>query len=517
MSDAFRVGDRVVLQGLSKAPHLNGRHGHIGFKPCEDPERLPVHLDLLDPHQPKLAVKPQNLRREGRIIRYVDDKDDTNIAEPQNANVSNGCIEESYGRPLCLLLDTLRYLSAKELVGDKSIQSIHDIEQMHGGRNGSSDKGMAAITQMNYFLAVAWSHWSDLGEESMYEIAKKWITEWEREFKRTPIPVDPREANDIMRYRNMISFGVAAFDHVRAVKSWHMRIHGDFWIVGGDTNGSYLIPKRNEDMVYQCVGLTTCLHEAFQSRYGHKPMVCKVTLVPFYGRLVYDGTVALGGGDGSSQGLAMVASESKTRRLKATVEEAKYNNRVIRQLLQLEVEGGSLDGLPSYSQVNKSNVQTEQPQPTPLEVKLLRSYVSIPRVIPEDDRNGVWVFRRKGYTEQENPEHAGLILVGGGNVVGFFDCSNGLIPTSVDILSSVLEATMASGSRPHTLMPDDFSCFQRLKYLFAQLLPPNQIEETKIGYYHPPTSEETAAAMMTSETERKAAAAPPTNHPGARR
>jgi hypothetical protein len=27
----FKVGDRVVLHGLSKAPHLNGRHGHIGY------------------------------------------------------------------------------------------------------------------------------------------------------------------------------------------------------------------------------------------------------------------------------------------------------------------------------------------------------------------------------------------------------------------------------------------------------------------------------------------------------
>jgi hypothetical protein len=31
MTDSFRVGDRVVLYGLSKAPHLNNRHGHIGY------------------------------------------------------------------------------------------------------------------------------------------------------------------------------------------------------------------------------------------------------------------------------------------------------------------------------------------------------------------------------------------------------------------------------------------------------------------------------------------------------
>jgi hypothetical protein len=34
----FTVGDRVVLCGLNSASYLNGRHGHIGYKPVDDQE-----------------------------------------------------------------------------------------------------------------------------------------------------------------------------------------------------------------------------------------------------------------------------------------------------------------------------------------------------------------------------------------------------------------------------------------------------------------------------------------------
>jgi hypothetical protein len=429
------------------------------------------------------------------------------MEEPPNASVRNGCIDASYGRPLSLLLDALRFLAAKEFVGDENISSIQDIQRMHAqsrtnkkhpNDNGPPTATTAMTTRLNYFLAVAWSHWNDPGDFSVYEVTKKWVNDWKRDMKRKPIPVNPQVAKEFVRLRDMVNFCGPAFDHVRAVKSWHIRLHGDFWVVGGDDRGTFLIPQKNEDMVYQCVGLSRSLHETIQSKYGNKPMVWKVTLIPFYGRLVYDGVVTLGGG--TSHGLAMVANENKARRLHATVAEAKRNKRIVQRLLQLEVEGGSREGLPSYGQPNKADVPKEQPPPTKLEVQLLRSYLSIRDMIPEEDPTGAWVFRRKGYTEHDNPDHVGLIL-GGGEPMGFFNCSNGLQPTSIDILSGVLEAAMKAGSRPYAWMPDDYACFHRIKYLFAQVCPGGS--GTSIEYYHPPTPEETAAAMISSEVEEK--------------
>ena len=470
-------------------------------------------------------MKPQNLQREGRIVRYVDDCDDTKYAEPPNASVNdNGCIDETYGRPLCLLLDTLRFFAAKEIIGDETIRSIHDIERMHyqvqddnnNQENDSSHNnhkttaatrlssiptakhGNSTTTRLNYLLAIAWSHWEHSHKgNGVYVMAKHWIQkEWKRELARRPIPINPKEARTFVQYRDMVDFCGASFDHIRAVKSWHIRVHGDFWIVGGDAKGTYLIPKHNEDMVYQCVGLTTSLHEMVKSSYGDRPMVWKVTLIPFYGRLVYDGVVTLGGGfNNSSQGLAMAASETKARKLRATVEEAKRNRRIVQRLRQLEVEGGSRKGISYQGKINKYPTR-KQSQPTLEELELLTEYFNIRNVFPSNDPQGVWVFRRKGYTEQENPDHVGLIL-GRGEPMGFFQCSHGLQPTAMDILKGLIEASLTVGLRPHTLLPDDYDCYHRLKYLFQTRNNNNSSNITSIDYYHPPTPEETAAARAT--------------------
>jgi hypothetical protein len=476
--------------------------------------QLPVHLDLLDPAQPKLAVKPQNLQREGRIVRYVDDCDDMKYIEPPNASVQkDGCIDETYGRPLCLLLDVLRFLAAKEIVCDETIHSIHDIERIHSGQSDNQENTpsyhnkatTAAVrtldgnstTRLNYFLAIAWSHWIDSPKgKGVYEMAKGWVQkEWKRELARRPIPINPVDAKKFVHYREMVDFCGTSFDHIRAVKSWHIRVHGDFWIVSGDEKGSYLIPKNNEDMVYQCVGLTTSLHELVKSKYGKRPMVWKVTLIPYYGRLVYDGVITLGGGfNNASKGLAMAASETKARKLRATVEEAKRNRRVIQRLRQLEVEGGSRIGLSSQGRMNnKAPRKRQQPSPTQQELELLSEYTNMRSVFPPNDPQGVWVFRRKGYTEQENPDRIGLIL-GCGEPMGFFRCSHGLEPTSIDILQGVVEASLAVGRRPHSILPDDYDCYQRIKFLFQNTV---QNHDTSIEYYYPPTPEETAAARAT--------------------
>jgi hypothetical protein len=465
--------------------------------------------------------------------------------EPPNAAVSGGCIDERYGRPLSLLLDAIRFLAAREFIGADDVRTIQDIERMrhppppppapqqnnqhqqHGHQHHQDAHHQARATaRLNYFLAVGWSHWTDPGAYharngwGVREIAKQWVqVEWRQDVARQTkkeahlLPVggglagsttvsaaatrSKRRHHQLERYRAMVQFCGDAFEHVRAAKSWHIRVHGDFWVVGGDDQGTYLIPQRNEDMVYQCVGLSTSLHEMIQrnDKYGTRPMVWKVTLIPFYGRLVYDGVVTLVGGSNIG-GLAMAASESKTRKLLATVHEAIQNRRIVQRLLQLEVEGGSMKGLPTQglNQVEKRSIATkEQPPPTSMEKKLLKAYTRIGNMMSTDDPKGLWVFRRKGYTEQENPEHVGLIL-GRGEAMGLFRCSHGLQPTSTDLLEAAMEAAANAGCRPHALLPDDYACYQRLKFLFE-----TADDETTIKYYHPPTPEETAAALASAD------------------
>ncbi len=442
-----------------------------------------------------------------RLARYPES---SSMTEPPNATVSNGCIDQRYGRPLSLLLDAIRFLAAKEFIGADDIHTIEDIERMHyhSSSQQSNQHHARATTRLNYFLAIAWSHWTDPGAFHSYtdcgvmELAKQCVqVEWTENLARQVVPVDSAAAREFEQHKTMVHFCANAFDHIRAVKSWHIRIHGDFWVVSGDDQGTYLIPQKNEDMVYQCVGLSTSLHETIQKKYGRRPMVWKVTLIPFYGRLVYDGVVTMVSGGGASGsaggkgGLAMVASESKRHKLLATVHEARQNRRVIQRLMQLEVEGGSLEGLPTQglSAVEKRLISSQrQLPPTETELRLLKAYIRIRSISSMDDPKGLWVFRRKGYTEQENPDHAGLIL-GRGEAMGFFQCSSGLQPTSTDILEAAFEAATSVGFRPYSLLSDDYACYQRLKFLFRN------VKDTTIDYYHPPTPEETAAAVSSAE------------------
>lgn len=444
-----------------------------------------------------------------KSTRPIRNTESCSCPEPPNANVSNGCIDERYGRPLSLLLDAIRFLAAKEFIGADDIHTIHDIERMHfqpSSKQRNQQQHARATTRLSYFLAIAWSHWTDPGAyhshngSGVMEIARQWVQgEWRQDLARRKVPSDSAAAREFERYKATVRFCGNAFEHVRAVRSWHLRVHGDFWVVSGDDQGSYLIPQKNEDMVYQCVGISTNLHDMILKKFGTRPRVWKVTLIPFYGRLVYDGVVTLGGGGGAigggKSGLAMVASEGKTRKLLATVHEARQNRRVIQRLLQLEVEGGSLEGLATQglnALDNRSIGLQEQPPPTTLEKRLLKAYTRIGDVMAIDDPKGLWVFRRKGYTVQENPEHVGLIL-GRGETMGLFQCSHGLQPTSIDILKAALEAATNAGCRPYSLLPDDYTCYQRVKFLFED------VKDTTIDYYHPPTPEETAAAMASAD------------------
>jgi hypothetical protein len=457
----YQIGDRVVLQGLQKACHLNGRHGHIGSSLTPPEGRVPVNLDLLDESTPSvLAVKAINLQRESTIRR-------TGINDNKAAATSRGCIDEQYGRPLCLILDTLRYLAAVHLMGETSDKHL-DIEEMRM----SGDPTLCNM--LNSYLALAWSHWSDSGSfhtpdnKSIFEMAKEWGQVQLQE--NSVLPPNEEEG------RLLLDFVSKAFDDVTSVKSWHVRIHGDFWIVGGNSDGTFLIAQHNHDLVYQCVGLTSALHEMIgRAGFGKDAIpLYTMTLLPAYGRLLYDGVVVATG---------ICAHPKLATTLRAKVQLAQDQGRVVQGLRQLEVEGGSLEGLPTQGKIDKT-APTEQPPPT-TEEKSWMAKIGKQSKVNQDDEH--WVFRRRGYTEQDNPEHEGVILAAGGHR-GIFDCRQGLAPVSTDILSQLAK------SRPYgRVMIDDYQCFQRVKFLLDGIL--------EVDYYHPPTPEETAAASARAKPE----------------
>lgn len=188
-----------------------------------------------------------------------------------------------------------------------------------------------------------------------------------------------------------------------------------------------------------------------------------------------------------------VAAPHLERRLKASLKQAKEQGRVIERLAQLEVEGGSLVGLHDLIAASKSKEKKEQEPPTLAEQTLVDKIKKIPRM-PEPDFNqtenieGMWVMRRMGYTEIENPEHQ-VVVLNSGAPLGFFSCAN-LVPSSQEILKALLKTAKLQGKRPILVGVDDSETSDRVEFLLKD------VEGTRGYYYPPPTAEETAALSL---------------------
>ena len=480
-NETFHVGDRVILHGLRNAARLNGRHGVIASLPSDDEHknsRYGLDLDLPDPKHPKgLAVKAVNLLREPAIP-----PDST-----ARAGTRNGLLVEEHGKAMSFVLDTVRYLVGLMLLEDPDIDVLPDIDRL-------KDRDMVKI---NYMTALGWTHWLDPGSfhqntqgSGVYECLHEYLCKDIVEKSWGSVDNIPPSFKRI--YDSIVE--------PAAVAGWNVRVHGDFWIVSMENDGTYIVPDLNPRAVYQVLGLTQPLGTMIQRRYQGCIVKMRLTMIPWYGRLVYDGVVSPVDCVGELGG-PQIANTRRAQRLREAVRLAKEEGRVVARLAQLEVPGGSRVGIdgkdPSLTATQTSSSSSSPPpqerEATPEEQRLVEAFSVIPHV-PPSTGSGSWTFRRFAYTEEENPNHIGMIYqaeptVAMSGVVGPFTCS-ALEPSSVDILSSLVKYSRSGGFRPRHIAIDDQPCSERVKFLLKDL------ENAAVTFYMPPTEEETNALNL---------------------
>lgn len=451
----FQIGDRVVLDGLKKMKRLNGRHGVVASTLDAETGRYRVYMDLLD-QLPVVTAKPQNLVHEAAI---------SPTAVEQRSAVENGCLVETQGRAFSIILDTVRYLVAYCLHHDPAIQYHHDIEKL-------KDVNME---KAHFLTATGWTHWQDPG--SYRGTDGKGIYEILRDFLPQMFGVQNGDMShlSVEEKRPLIALTDEA-----AVAGWHLRIHGNFWVMGKDTTdgGTFLIPDENKHTVYKAFGMTSSLYDLLARAFPMgKPVLAKVTMVPWYGRLVFDGVVSP---------VNPFPSKELVSKLKKALQVAKKEGLVVERLMQLELpeEEGAI--------VADEEKDESEKEPSKEEAMIIKTLIPIepyPDYPPEMEGNpGVWVFRRMDYTEEKNPDHAGVILAAG-TMVGHFHCS-ALEPTSTDILKWLVQYSLQKGQRPTVVNIDDKDCYKRVKFLLKDL------QNIRVDYYPPPTDEERAAIAM---------------------
>jgi hypothetical protein len=447
---SFRVGDRVVVHSLLKASHLNGRHGCIAGEIDTCTGRYPVDLDTW---VHRVMAKDVNLEREP-LCSDDDEEEKTEkdgfvgTLRVANVNPKSGTLVESEARPIGLVLDAARFLVGSVLHQDPDIQcGLIDIEQL---RQDGNYKVIQAL------MDTAWAHWEDASpystpdNQNLYQLVQQF-------FRDLP------KANAGHKMPTEFYAALASLKHRTAVRGWSNRVQGEFWVVAcnGRTGGTYLVPKTNLHLVYHVFGVRSSLRRLVDP---NRPRLLKATLLPWYGRLVCDEAIP--------STTAEMPENALAKELKHNIQLARQEGRIVEKLRQLEMP--------------QTSKQASLHHPTPRELHFLRQLVDLPVAPPGE---AIWCMRRRGYTEDDNPHHTGVIINGvGGIAVGPFSCS-ALEPTAADILQALVAYCGGNGeSLPPVLLIDDLKCYQRMNHLLKSF-------SIDVDYYPPPTPEETAEAL----------------------
>mgnify|MGYP005843175123 CR=1 FL=1 len=271
----------------------------------------------------------------------------------------------------------------------------------------------------------------------------------------------------------------------------------DFWIVGADKidGGTMLVSNINRSAVYKVFGIRNSLFHMVDPTYGMRPVLMKLTMIPWYGRLVYDGVV-MPSKNGESPD---IADDELAKKLRKNVKLAKLEKRVVEKLAELEcldAEGSVPMPSTSGDRIDEGSqlISKTTKEPTPLEKELLEK---LAKCQISDDMESAWCMRRMGYTGLENPSHRGMIITGNGAPLVSFTC-RALVPEPADIFVALMDGSSAvDGKLPAVVLVDDLKCSKRVEYLLRQHTEvDNALHQIKVYYYPPPTSEETAAALL---------------------
>jgi len=448
---------RVCKERQSKKEFYEGMHGAV--VDLLDNNKVAVDLDLT---HTCIRVSPKYLKPEPAIADNV-----------HRADVKDGSLVEQEGRAINDVLESMRAVAATVFCGENDVKDSNDIQRIR------TTEGQVGLLKIARYNSIAWTYWKDGQGASLSSPELGGTYDHLKLYMKETNELNPDIAE---RYPPFIA-ALKSLDDVAAAKSWNVRVHGNFWVLGMDNDGTYLIPENNKSQVYQCVGV----REAIWPKMNDQVRLMTVTMIPWYGRLVYDGTLAPAGPFG------LFCPPRLKRSIKDSVEKAKAENRVISRLAQLEVEGGSLVGLDDKNTLSEAT-KDESP-PSHEEKKLVELFSTIPPSPANDTclQSTHWVFRRFGYNELENPQH-GVVVLSGTEPMEMFNCAR-LEPTSVEILSKANSIARRYGRRPKVIGIDDAACCERVKFLVKD------IEGTQFFFYTPPSKEETAASTAAGTYE----------------
>lgn len=311
-------------------------------------------------------------------------------------------------------------------------------------------------------------------------------------------------------------------------------IFGTFYHSRDDEDGAALCVSEELQTVYRVLGISTSIGDLVRSSGRVLPTVHLLTLLPFMGKIIYDGTLR-------SRPLPPKVSEAEFAKLvdaaiargavlstlpAPALEMPLVKARVVISGLKAREDFNGLVGRALSFSETTGRYEIELPaervavRPANLaeaaaaqratadaaahagdegSAALRKRVVERLSALPPMSKDaGFWTMRRMGYTEAENPNHELVIISGAGQPI--FASGNSMVlrtrrlAPSVDKVVKALETAVLSPSvrgaaKPYNLAVDEQSIVAPLNAILGSA-------GVFVGYYPPPSAEELASMGM---------------------
>ena len=371
--------------------------------------------------------------------------------------VINGKSEESSGRLLCSVLDIGRYASvdlctvALSSKAQRIVRSVNDLGLLRRGDLYGD------LIRLNGAMYSYWYSTPATPKSGVYHYMQECAA-----MNQSTIPE---------------MSGALEAD----VKHWiNDRVYGDFFVLVERRDGTILV-SNDFQKVYLVLGLAQSIAEIIpgytRKEYEvHGAFVkskSSMTLLNWRGKVVYDGL--------------MVSSMDTGKKSQWQKAVSAYIN---------AVDSGSV-----ISVINRTPIVTEPaakpsvvvPKETVLRLQpAVEKLKKVPMLPGGDACPSIWIFRRHGYSERENPSFAISIFssTAGGVLVPYFEAKQ-LIPDAEDYMKLLEIGIAASGKKPSAVSIDEESMVEPM----GEILRPAGID---VAFYPPPSEEERAESDRTN-------------------
>lgn len=256
------------------------------------------------------------------------------------------------------------------------------------------------------------------------------------------------------------------------------RLFGTWWIVKQTDEGAVLLPESGDGLkgdgknkAYLVLGVTETLQTVVAKSRLTLPLLVRMTLLPFRGRLSYDGVIAP----------VKVPTLAEANSLRERADKLLAAGKTIDHLVV------DLPHIPYRSKGDPNideNLEHQDPA-TSQEAALVAKIKAVPRKkLKEGERDHrVLIFRRFGYTAAENPNKI-VFVMDGTKMAGQFTTAK-LEPTAIEILQELhtILAKAKTKSKPLLAVQVDAECVDRVRFLLKDL-------DFLVTYYPPPSPEE---------------------------